>query len=134
MTVAVTAGNPGVSPRDREWLARLQVVARDLPKVSNQRIAAALVEGRSLLGMGVNSYKSHPLQQKYSRNPQAIYMHAEIAAIVAALRGLREYHHLGRSTMYVARVGAGGEARLARPCEGCMRALRAFEVGRVIWT
>ena len=102
-----------MTERDRDWLSRLQVIARDLPKVSNQRIAAALVEGRSLLGMGVNSYKSHPLQRKYSRNPQAIYMHAEIAAIVAALRGLREYHHLGHSTMYVARVGAGGEPRLA---------------------
>lgn len=127
-------GTVGRNIRDEEWLARLAVIAGDLPKVGGQRVAAALVEGRTLLAVGVNEKRSHPLQARFASNEDAIYLHAEISTLANALRRLREYHYLGKATMYVCRVGAHGEMRLAKPCEGCQRALASFEVGRVIWS
>jgi cytidine deaminase len=38
------------------------------------------------------------------------------------------------ATVYVARVGADGQTRLARPCESCQRKLRRHGVVRVFYT
>lgn len=123
-----------LNPKDREWLTYLQTIAIDLPKVAGVRIISALVEGRVILGMGWNQYRSHPLQAQFSSNPDSIYLHAEIDSIAKALRRCREFHHFGRSTLYVVRVGAKGEMRLARPCEGCWRAIHKYEIGRIVWS
>lgn len=81
----------------------------------------------NLLSVGRNSYtKTHPLQAKYGRlsgRPNAIYLHAELSALVRA-RG--EVHKL-----VVVRYGANGRPLLAKPCKACQLAIKDWEVKHV---
>lgn len=112
-------------------LARRNPV-RDLPKM-----AAIIVDKKGMVvSYGMNSRKSDPLAAKYGRHPDAIYPHAELAAIKSAvdyfrLDGLEELYEC---TMYVARVLKNGEPALAKPCIGCQRAIQEFGITNVEWT
>lgn len=81
----------------------------------------------NLLAVGRNSYtKTHPLQARYAAKagrPLAIYMHAEIAALVKA-RG--EVHKL-----VVTRFDSKGRAVNARPCKSCQLALKDYGVKHI---
>lgn len=80
-----------------------------------------------LIAVGVNSYtKTHPLQAKYAKRsgrPGAIYLHAEIAALVKA-RG--KVHKL-----VVTRFDRHGKAVNAKPCAACQLALQDYGVAVV---
>ena len=106
--------------------ARGNPVERPLP-----RLACVLTDGHSTV-IGFNSRKTHPLQARFSSNPQAIHLHAEIDAIQRAVRLIGP--DLSRFDMYVARVYRDGEKALAKPCEGCMGAISAFGIRNVFWT
>lgn len=113
-------------------LADLLATAIHVPRVAGAKMAAGLlVNGEWFYGF--NQRKSHPLQKKFGRNECAIHMHAEISAIVHALR---RYHsdELSDSIMYIARAKADGSAGLARPCSGCQKAIIEFNLGEVYYT
>ena len=107
------------------------------PKGRNSisRFCAYLTNGRSHF-RGFNSYRTSPLQAKYSKgtdNPERICTHAEVQAIVKAVRkgkvtDFKDY------TMYIARVLADGTPSIARPCESCWAALTEFRINDVHWT
>jgi tRNA(Arg) A34 adenosine deaminase TadA len=97
-------------------------------------MAAVVIDKRGYYrAYGWNSKKSDPLAAKYGRHPDAIYPHAELAAIKNALR-VMEPEELHSCTMYIARVLKNGETALAKPCTGCQRALLEFGIGNVEWT
>jgi tRNA(Arg) A34 adenosine deaminase TadA len=103
-------------------------------------MAAMVTRKRTVLGVGLPESKTHPLAEKFSKNPKAIYLHAEINAIVNALR-IVNVEELYDCEMYVARVkyDKGGISStlipgLAAPCEGCMRALLQFKIRKVHFT
>ena len=77
-----------------------------------------------LLSAGTNSYiKTHPLQAKYaklSKRPQAIYMHAEIAALIKARGKIHK--------MVVTRFDTMGNPVNAKPCPACTLALKDYGV------
>ena len=100
--------------------------------VAGARVAA-IVECNGLFIHGRNSRKTHPFQAKWSKNPQAICLHAEVDAIKEALRYL-EVDDLKKATLYVARAKADGSPGLAKPCEGCARCIAAFGIREVYWT
>ena len=81
----------------------------------------------NLIGVGRNSYvKTHPLQARYAKlagRPLAVYLHAEIAALVRA-RG--RVHRL-----VVTRFTSEGKAVSAKPCSICQRALNDYGVKHV---
>lgn len=80
-----------------------------------------------LLSVGKNSYvKTHPLQRKYGMlvgRPKAIYMHAELDALLKA-RG--PVHKL-----VVMRYDTDGKPAPAAPCATCQRAIADFGVKEV---
>ena len=97
-------------------------------RTKRQNITAFAYDKKgNLLAVGRNSYtKTHPLQAKYGRlsgKPGAIYLHAEVSALVRA-RG--EVYRL-----VVVRYGADGKPLLAKPCKACQLAIRDFGVKRV---
>lgn len=104
-----------------------------------EKLAAAIVRNNRIISIGLNSRKSHPLQAKYSKNDQAIFLHAEIDAIKNALREV-EVDGLERMEMYVCRVKKPKPFSkrwvwgLAKPCCGCQRAIHAFGLKRVVFT
>lgn len=87
-------------------------------KIRGAKVGAVAIRGQQLYH-GWNSYTTHPLQYKYSRNPHCIYLHAEIAAMVRA--------KWQADTVVVVRVLADGSWGLAKPCEGCQRALVSID-------
>jgi len=106
---------------------------------SHEKFAAAVVYRNRIISVGMNSMKSHPLQAKYGKNKEAIFLHAEIAAIRNALREL-EVDELSKCEIYIARVKKEKPFSkkyiwgLAAPCSGCRRAIAEFGLKRVIYT
>lgn len=102
---------------------------KDLP-----RMAAVIADKRGIvIGTGANSRKTHPLAKKYGKHPEALCLHAEIAAIKDALREIGP-DEFSDYTLYVARVLKDGTPALAKPCIGCARAILEFGIGNVEWT
>jgi len=104
-----------------------------------EKFAAAIVSRNRIVSIGMNSMKSHPLQAKYGKNPHAIFLHAEIAAIKNALREV-EVDDLSKCDIYITRVKKEKPFTnkfvwgLAKPCIGCERAIAEFGLKRVIYT
>lgn len=109
-------------------LPRAISLARANPVQNLPRMAAIITDGKRIVSTGFNSRRTHPLAARFQRNPAALCIHAELAAIVNA----RE--PIAGMTMYVARVLKSGEPALAKPCVGCERAIAAFGIKDVTWT
>ena len=84
-----------------------------------------------LLSRAANSYtQSHPVQAKYAARagkPHAIYLHAEIAALLRA----------GQTPVFkltVERYYADGRPALAKPCPICELAIKDWGVKHVEYT
>ena len=76
-------------------------VAIDLSPVAHAKVAAAIVYKGKIISVGWNSYKTHPLQKHYRRNPLSTFLHAEIDAIIKAKRTGVD---LSECVLYVMRV------------------------------
>lgn len=101
------------------------------------RHAAAIIYRNRIVALGTNHFKTHPFQIKYRRTPDAIYLHAEVAAIKRAIRHLSE-KELRRSILISVRVKYDHHLRprfgMSKPCEGCQRAIAEFGIHRVYYT
>ena len=118
-------------------ISLLCTIAEDVIPVGHAKIAAAIVYKKEIISIGVCSYQTHPLQKHYARNSESIYLHAEIDAIIKAKR-----HNipLSKCDLYVARVKRPSPfstmfiTGLARPCEGCWKAIQEYNIRNVIYT
>lgn len=101
------------------------------------KVASGVVYRKHLIATGVNSYKSHPMMLEYGKNPKSIFLHAEVDAIKNALRVVTQ-DQLTKCDLYVVRVkkDEGGHYvhGLAKPCEGCSRAIASFNLRNVYYT
>lgn len=121
--------------RDRRYLDETIELARAGDRVGGARIGAMLVIGNRVVAMGQNVYKTHPLQKRFGKNPEAIYQHAEMNCIINFLRK-NDREELSRATLYVARV-MGQDAEhvgLAKPCAGCNSAIHSYGIKKVVHT
>lgn len=121
--------------RDAKYLDEALQLARAGDRVGGARIGAVLVIGNRVVSMGQNMNKTHPLQKRFGKNPEAIYQHAEINCIVNFLRKSSP-EDLKKSTLYVGRVyGQDMEhIGLAKPCAGCSHAIEQFGIRKVVHT
>jgi len=100
------------------------------------KMAAAIVQKNRVISFGYNRMKTDPLQARFAKNQDCIYLHAEIACIKNALRKL-DVDNLRKTDLYVMRVrnnDDGTEWAMSKPCEGCMRAIEEFGIRRVFYT
>lgn len=101
--------------------------------MSRKQIITAIAYDKhgNVLSIGKNSYvKTHTIQGKYAKKvgrPSAVYLHAEIDALIRARR-----KHVYR--MFVSRVGRNGAYALAKPCPICQAALDDYGVKIVEYT
>lgn len=90
-------------------------------------VALAYNKRGKLLAVGHNSYvKTHPLQAKYGRlsgKPKAIYLHAELHALIKA----KEQVH----KLVILRYNKNGLPATAKPCAGCQLAIKDYGVKNV---
>ena len=129
--------------REKSIFKILDRVAESVEPVSNARMAAAVVYRNDIVAIGTNKRKSHPFQRRFAKHDMAIYLHAEIDAIKNSLRHL-SLSELSRSRLYVTRMRYADSERdptpdklvhgLARPCEGCMRAIATFDISHVCFS
>jgi deoxycytidylate deaminase len=75
---------------------------------------------------------------EFGKNQDSLFLHAEVDAIKNALR-LISVDQLSKSELYVVRVkrveGKKGWFKgLAKPCEGCQRAIETFNLKAVHYT
>ena len=96
------------------------------------QMAAALVYRNTIVGIGCNRMKSHPFQARYSRNSESIFLHAEVHALKNALKEHNVDRIRGARMIIVRRTKKG--YGLAKPCEGCMRAMAEFGIENVHYT
>ena len=129
-----------LNKREQKIMNFLRRQAIDVEPVKSSRIAAALIVKNTVISTGYNSYRTHPFQAKYSKNPKAICMHAEIRAIHNALNHL-DKEDFKKATLMIYRVKIPPTEDkkvwvdgMAKPCEGCMRAIVAFGIKKIVYT
>ena len=89
--------------------------------------------------MGINTKKTDPLQKRYTHHHEAVYLHAELAAIKRA-KGLLDEDQLKSCVLYVCRLKATGPQNhtatwgLAKPCRACAAGIREFGIKKVVYT
>lgn len=105
--------------------------AESTKAIRSSRHAAAIVYKGIVLSYGVNSLKTHPIMKLYGRNKDAIYLHAEIDAIVKVINRYGT-DILSKSTLHVIRIGRCGQLASSKPCKGCQKAIEAFKIKQVI--
>jgi deoxycytidylate deaminase len=108
--------------------------------VRNQfKMAAGIAYRGNLLATGLNSFKSHPMMRQWGKNEDSIFIHAEVDAIKNALK-IMSHRELAKCDLYIARVKRPNTDRhmwvpgLAKPCQGCQRAIAAFDIRNVFYT
>ena len=84
-----------------------------------------------VISVAYNDYrKSHPIQAhfaKLSGRPEAVYLHAEIAALLRA-KDDRPFK------IHIERYKKDGSPGLAKPCPACMLALKAYGIQQISYT
>ena len=83
-------------------------------------VGCVVTEGSRVLGHSPNKFRNPP-----TIDPFNVSTHAEMAALARISGG---------DTAYVARIGAGGEPRMARPCESCLKGLTTSGIRLVVFT
>ena len=101
---------------------------------SKARIGAVIISGKSIISVGVNGKKGHPLQQRYNKlrfdDERANHlMHAELDAIVKARAFIKD-----EPVIYIYRELRNGSPGMSRPCVGCLRALHDHNIRKVFYT
>lgn len=123
--------------KDERILHQLRCIAEDMNNDRLPRIAAAIVYKKEIVGYGVCCRRSDPLQKRFGRTSDAIFLHAEIAAIKNSIKRIGNIEFLKSSTLYIARrKNMCGEFvdGLSKPCAGCQRAIDNFKIKRVVYT
>ncbi len=109
------------------------------PGVGRAKIAAIVAIGNKIVSIGQNSRRTHPFAKRYQKICGAECLHAEIDAIVRALRVV-DAKELSKASIYVARVkhpnshDSGWVTGLAKPCAGCLSAIDKYKLKTVLWT
>lgn len=114
----------------KKYIKFLEKVADSSEEVGGSKHAACLVYKKKVLSWGVNKEKSHPLQLEFSDHPEKIYLHAEIDCLVKSIRDFDE-KLIEKSTLYIARFAPSG-VLLSKPCKGCQRAIKFYNIKKVI--
>lgn len=123
-------------------LARQEALHSDFARF---HLGCIIVYKGRIIGRGSNSDKSDPLQKHYNKErkfnkngkqPIKHSVHAEIAALKSIPYPIRESIDWNKVKVYIFRICNGKKLGfgLARPCKGCMKALRDKGVRHIYFT
>lgn len=106
-------------------------IAKTIDRQEHRLVAIVTDKKDRILSIGINSYvKSHPTQAYFAKKAgkkKAIYLHAEIDALIKCKR-------FKPHKIFVARVNRKGESRLAAPCRICQLAIRDMGISEICYT
>lgn len=121
---------------EMNYISSLICEAMRFDKYSDRYRLCATLIGKNFAFAGFNSTKTHPLAKRFQKNKDAITLHAEMDAIRQAIKN----HNLSNATMYVGRLKYDNAQHgnliwgIAKPCKGCMDAIEAFNIKRVVYS
>ena len=113
--------------------SKLKTIAENVDPVSRMRLAAAVLYKNRIVSIGTNQYKTHPMMKRFCKNPEAIFLHAEVDAIYKASKILTE-KEFKKSKLVVVRVKRDGSYGLAKPCDGCQECIDYYNIKKVEYT
>ena len=90
------------------------------------RLGAILVYKNTVVSVGMNSYKTHPLMATRTSWP---FLHAEQHAIIRA--GLDNCEDLD---LYIARVRKNNDLAMSKPCGVCMKLIQDVSIKNVYYS
>lgn len=105
--------------------------AEDHEPAFRARVVAAVVNKGKIVAIGKNQNKTHPVAARYSKHPEAIYLHAEVDAINKAKRVLKDF---SKAELHVVRMKQDGSLGLAKPCSGCSKCIKDEKIHKVFYT
>jgi deoxycytidylate deaminase len=117
---------------------RLAKVVSKTSTYPRKHFGAVIVSRRRLISSGVNRFRTHPKQKKYSpfryecrhdAETDEGRVHAEMDAIIKAGRA-----NLEGSSIYVYREDMHGKIADSKPCGACMQAIRDKGIKNVYYT
>lgn len=112
-----------LSRTDRNYLG-IAARAALAPSSAGYRLGAVAVRGGRVLGLGSNKLRNH----RHAQAPRSAWsIHAEAAC-------LRRILDARGATLYVARVAATGDTRLARPCPACWNLAFDAGISKIVYT
>ena len=121
------------SENDRIKDKLIEVANTQAVCIASSKHASCIVHKKRILSFGWNKKKSHPICVEHQDNPERIFLHAEMDAIVRAVN-LYGSDILSDSDLYVLRVTKGGRLGYSKPCNGCMSVIRSFKIRNVFWS
>jgi deoxycytidylate deaminase len=118
----------------------LEKIAINLSPNACSRISAAITRRNKIISFGNNERKSHTFHFQFRRNDSSPYFHAETNVIYNALRFNSDID-LSKCDLWICRMKKcpeNGDNKfirgLARPCEGCIQAIKKYEFKNVYYT
>jgi deoxycytidylate deaminase len=114
------------------------VVSREPSIYTNGRTIACFINNSFPPIWALNSTKTHPVQAKNAKHPEAIRLHAEVAAYITA-RKIFNSRDFERSSLYIMRVHKKPSTKelviaMAKPCTGCAGLIRELRVRKVFYS
>ena len=114
---------------------KMTKICDNLPYQLRVKILAGIVHRSTIKSMSSNSSKTDPFSLKFGKYP---FPHAEVSAIKQFLN-LYDSSILSECTLYVIRRKLSGPSGVsiygnARPCNGCMSAIRQYNIRSIIYS
>ena len=101
------------------------------------KIVSGIIFDKKLICISTNEYKSHPFQKKFSKNDDSIFLHAEIAAGITAIRRIG-VENMKSVSLIILRLKKNHskefELAMACPCEGCKKFINHLKIPKVIYS
>lgn len=130
-----------LSKKQEKIIDNLRILANDTPGCARARMVAAIVYKNQVISYGFNERKTHPFVRPFQKNDEAIYLHAETAAIKNALKRL-SVEQLSRCDLYIVRSKTVYKGKnkfdqifgMAKPCSGCQKCIQSFGLRKVFYS
>lgn len=117
--------------------AKQAALASDFPKV---HIGCIAVYGNTIIGIGCNTNKTHPLQQYYNRYRTLVddngnYLLPKTHAEMNCINSLRHLDiPFSKVKLYIFRIQNAHPCGMARPCPSCMAAIMDLGIREIYYT
>lgn len=126
-----------LSKSDYKYFAKARQIA-DVSDFHNIHVGCVAVYQGSIIGIGCNANKTHPLQDyynQYRRNNQQNEFVAKLHAEISCISSIRQMDiNFAKVKLYIYRQRCDQEYGLARPCPSCMAAIRDLGVRHIYYT
>lgn len=121
--------------------ARREAINSDYKKI---HIGCVIVYKGHIIGKGSNSTKTDTIQKKYNnyrnfnnvKKPVSHSIHAEIAALKSISYPIQSNIDWKKVSVYIYRICLGKALGrgIARPCQGCMKALKDIGIQHIYYS